>query len=39
MIQSSFFNKKLKQMWYIGFVLKITLKFTIIYGILTYQTD
>ena len=22
MIQSSFFNKKLKQMWYIGFVFK-----------------
>lgn len=40
MIQSSFFSdKKLKQMWYIGFVLKITLKFTIIYGTLTYQTD
>lgn len=26
MIQSSFFNKKLKQMWYIGFALKTTLK-------------
>ncbi|MBE7361076.1 hypothetical protein [Staphylococcus epidermidis] len=26
MIQSSFFNKKLKQMWYIGFGLKKTFK-------------
>lgn len=26
MIQSSFFNKKLKQMWYIGFPLNTTFK-------------